>query len=96
MLIIGTMHSPKVDVGVIQLLFLIKQLYLSDVWQLVRCDFKHWKDVCLEEIGLCAQNMITILDPIVNLYGGDLYEHLMSIGIFTLIMNKVFLSFGNY
>ena len=28
------------------------------------------KDLCLKEIGLCAQNMITILSSIVNMIGG--------------------------
>jgi hypothetical protein len=32
MLMIDTMHSPNVDAGDVQLLLLIKQLYMSDVW----------------------------------------------------------------
>ena len=37
-----------------------------------------------EEIGLRAQNMITILGSIVNISGGDVCEHLMSMRIFNL------------
>jgi hypothetical protein len=33
--------------------------------------------------------MITIIDSVVNVNGGDLYDHSMSSIIFTLIMNKV-------
>ena len=41
-------------------------------WYLVRCDFKngYQKNTYLKEIGLCAQNMTTILDSIVNIMGG--------------------------
>ena len=35
-----------------------------------------------KEIGLRAQNMITILGSIVNITGGDLGDHLMSMRIF--------------
>ena len=40
-----------------------------------------------KEIGLNAQNVISILGSIVNMIGGDLYENLMNTRIFTLIMN---------
>ena len=53
------------------------------------------KDMCLNEIGLRAQNMITSLGSIVNIFGreggGDLYDHLVSTRIFTLIMDKIFI-----
>ena len=36
-------------------------------------------NMCLEEIRLRAQKMITILGLIINIIGeGDLYDHLMS------------------
>jgi hypothetical protein len=44
----------------------------------------HHNDTCLKEIGLHAQNMITILDSIGNVIGGDLDDHLMSSRIFTI------------
>ena len=45
--------------------------------------------VCFKEIGLCAQNTLTILDSLVNMIGGDLCDHLMNMRIFTLItINK--------
>jgi hypothetical protein len=39
------------------------------VWYVVRCGFKHWhqKDMCLKKIGLCVQDMLTILSSIVNI-----------------------------
>ena len=47
--------------------------------------------MCLEEIRLHAQCTITIIGSKVNIIGGGgLYDHLMSMIIFTLIMNKVF------
>ena len=47
--------------------------------------------MCLKEIGLCAQNMITILGAIVNITGGHLHDHLMNMRIFTLIMGKIYM-----
>ena len=47
------------------------------------------KDMCSKEIGLHVQNMISILNPIVNVIGGGevhLYDHLMSTG-----MEKLFI-----
>jgi hypothetical protein len=45
----------------------------------------------LKEIGLQAQNMITVLGSIVNIIGRNLYEHLTSTRIFILLMNKIFI-----
>jgi hypothetical protein len=61
---------------------------------LIRCGCKngHQKDMCLKEIGLQDQNMLTILGSIANMIGGDVYDHLMSAGIFTLIISKIFLN----
>ena len=44
------------------------------------------------EIGLCAQHLLTIVASIVNIKGGYLYDHSMSLRIFTLIMDKIFMS----
>jgi hypothetical protein len=59
-------------------------------WYVVRCGSKNGqkKDVCLKKIKLHAQNILTILVSIVNRIGGEQYDHLMSTGIFTLIMNE--------
>ena len=76
----------------ISVLFLLGRLYLSG-W----CGSKngHQKDMFLNEVGTCAQNMITILSSIVNMIGGrrggDLYHHVMSMRIFALLMNKIFI-----
>jgi hypothetical protein len=35
--------------------------------------------------------MITNLDSIVNIIGGNLHDHLLSTRIFTLIMNNIFI-----
>jgi hypothetical protein len=48
---------------------------------LVRCGSKnrHQKGiVCVKGIGLCAQNLLSFLGSIVNIIGGDLYDHIMS------------------
>ena len=50
---------------------------------------RYQKDKCLQEIALHAQNMITILVSIVNIIGGDLYDHFISMRIFALMMNKI-------
>ena len=61
---------------------------------MVWCGFKnrYQEDMCSKHIGLCAQNMITIVGSIININGveEDLYDHLMSTKIFPLIMNKIF------
>ena len=36
--------------------------------------------------------MMAILSSIVNMIGGDLYDHLVSTTIFTLIMNNILIS----
>ena len=41
--------------------------------------------VCLKEIGLHDQIMLTILGSVVNIIGGSLYDHLMNKRIFTFI-----------
>ena len=52
------------------------------------------KYICLQEIGLCAQNVLTIPSSIVNMIGGgDLYDHLMNTRLFTLMTNKIFIQF---
>jgi hypothetical protein len=48
--------------------------------------------MCLKEIGLHAHNMLFILVSTIDMImgrGGDLYDHLMSMTIFTLIMHKI-------
>ena len=45
-------------------------------WYVVRCKSKIWhqKDMCSKEIGLCAQNMLTIVAPVMNMIcGGGAY-----------------------
>ena len=50
----------------------------------------------LQEIELRVQNTLTILGSIVNMIGGYLYDQLMSGRVFTLIMNKIHKSSGDY
>ena len=56
---------------------------------MVRCGSKngHQKDV-LRKIGLHAHNVLTVLDSIINIIEGHLYDHLMRERIFTLSMNR--------
>ena len=49
------------------------------VWWGSRIDTKK---TCIKDIGLCAQNMITILGLMVKIVVGNLYDHLMSTRIF--------------
>jgi hypothetical protein len=42
-------------------------------------------------IGLCVQNMITILDYTLNIFESTKYDHLTSMRIFNLIMSNVFI-----
>ena len=68
---------------------------------MVRFHSKNASQIVFKEIELCAQNMITILGSIVNLFvvgwggGNGLYEHkndhLTSTKIFTLLMNGIFI-----
>ena len=73
-------------------------------WYIGRCGSKngHQQGMHLKEIGLRVQNLLVIrLSSIVNMIfgggrpggkgGGELYDQLMSMRIFTLIMNKIFM-----
>ena len=64
--------------------------YLSGVWSDVdlRTDTK--KTCVLIEIGLHALSMLTILNSMVNVVGGDIYDQFLRERIFTLIMSKIF------
>ena len=57
-------------------------------WCVIRCGSKNGHQLDMlstKEIGLCAQNMLPILN---NEYSwGNLYTHLMSMRIFIMIMN---------
>ena len=63
---------------------LIRHLYLSGVW-LLWVQNGHQNDS-----GLCAQNMVIILGSKAQRNWGKLYDRLMSMGMFTLILNKLF------
>jgi hypothetical protein len=62
-------------------------------WYVVRFDYKNGYriDICLKEIGVRAENMITTLGSIVSIIGEHLYGHLMSTRIFNLILSKTFI-----
>ena len=55
---------------------------------MIRCGSKngHHKSMCLANIGLNAQNLLTIPGSIVNIIGRPIYGHLMTSRIFTLII----------
>jgi hypothetical protein len=73
----------------LRLVILIKHLQLSGMWLSVapRTDTKK---IYLKVTRLHAQNMITILGSIVNIIGWT-YDHLTSMRMLTLIMNKIFI-----
>ena len=88
--LIGHLHfNGKVDVPN-SVTYLRRTLIFE--WYVVWCGSKnkYQKDTCLKEIGLHAQNMITIVASIIDLLGGNLYDHSMSTRIFTLILNKIY------
>ena len=73
-------------------MFKVKHLFLSGMWFDVVARTKTIKEImCQTKIGLCAQNMITIIGSnIANIIGGGwVYDDSMSMRIFTLIMNKI-------
>ena len=47
--------------------------------------------MCSEDIGLHVQNMLAILGSIMNIIGGDLYDHLINMRIFILEIKKMFM-----
>ena len=64
------------------------------VWAVCGSKNRHQKDMWFKEIGLRAQNLLTVLGSIVNVIvgggrgKGNLYYHSTSTRIFTLMMNK--------
>ena len=61
---------------------------------MIKCKSKnmHLKNMCLLNIGVYPQNMLTIVSSIINMIwgvGGRLYDHMMNMRIFTLIMKKI-------
>ena len=63
-------------------------------WYVVRCGSNngYLRDMCSKDIGLRVQNVMTVLSLIVNIIDGDLlYDHFMSIRIFTLMINEIFI-----
>lgn len=62
----------------LQLLFLIKDLCLGDMWLGVAPSMDATKNVCFKEIGLRGQNMMTIVGLIVYIIGASMchvHEH---------------------
>jgi hypothetical protein len=55
--------------------------------------YMHQKDMSIKEVRLCARNMLAILGSTCQHDWRDIYDHLMSMRIFTLIMNKIFIDF---
>ena len=55
------------------------------------CGFKnrYQKDMCLQEVGLCAENRIIIQNSNSQHKRGNLYDQLISTRIFILMMNKI-------
>ena len=70
-------------------LFLIETAIFE--WCVVGCGSKngYQKNMCLKEIGLHAQNLLTILGSIINIIGGLPFNELEE--SLTLIMNEIFI-----
>ena len=67
-------------------------------WYVIRCssENKHQKDIFSKEIAQRVQNMITQLSSLVNIFGvgegrGYPDDHFVSLRIFILIMNEIFI-----
>lgn len=62
-------------------------------WHVMRFEFKngHQNYMCLKGIRLHPQNMLIILNSMVNMIWGNLYDHLTSMRTFTLPMKKMFI-----
>ena len=80
------------SVGLTQLLFFIRHLYLNGVYSVISLDLR------LDTIKKCIKRILayvlkiylTILGSIVNMFWGDLYDHLMRLRIFTSVINELF------
>lgn len=57
------------EAAIFWLLVFNKCLYLSVAWSSVNLRTNTKKDMCSKEIGLCAQNMSSILDLTINIIG---------------------------
>ena len=71
-------------------LLLFEYLYLSGMWFGLAPRTDTEKAFVNKEIGVCAPNMIIILG-LISTQGGGLYDHIVSMRIFTLIVNKMFI-----
>ena len=82
--------STKVH-NLVQVTFLIESHVYECTWFGVapRTDTKnkHIK----KDFGMCPQNMMIIIGSVFNRMGANLYDHLVSTRIFTLIINKLFI-----
>ena len=71
------------EAAIFWLLVFNKCLYLSVAWSSVNLRTNTKKDMCSKEIGLCAQNMSSILDLTINIIGypagGGRWENLLII-----------------
>ena len=46
-------------------------------------------NTCLKECSLHNQNVLNILGSIDDVIGGDMYDQIMSTGIFVFILNEI-------
>jgi hypothetical protein len=79
-------YKRKSDIKVVGIAEFI--VYLSGMWLV---GLREWtpKRHLFKEIGLHAQNMMVILGLENQHHGGGLYDHLLSMRIFTLILSKI-------
>ena len=72
---------------------LLTYLNRTLIFELVRCGSKygHQNNICSKDIGLCAQNLLTILGSFVNIIGGTYMIVLGKRSVFTLAINKIFI-----
>lgn len=82
-----SMHRGNLHVRQMCLIWFLNQTPIFERY-VVRCVSKneYQKDIHLKDIGLCAQNMISIPSSIVDIIGRGVYDHLINTRIFTLIV----------
>ena len=70
----------------IKFTYLTEDIYFDGMWLGVASRTDTKKDMC-SNIGMCAQNMVTILNSVANIIGKNLYNRLMQRRTCALVLN---------
>ena len=83
-------HGHDLDLPIIYLPHYMQHVVYYISYQKVGARTSTIIDICSKEFRPHAQNMFTVLDSTVTISRKNLYNELMSIRIFNLIMTKMF------